>query len=70
MQLSAFTSTLLSPEGDGGLVGVTKPLCSTCTTEVTVGEGATSPMEIGDMIGALTGRAVLFKEDTMAERRR
>lgn len=66
-QLSAFTSTLFSPEGDVGLVYVTKSLCSTCTAEVTMGEGAVSPMEIGDMIGALTGRAVLFKVDTMAE---
>lgn len=69
-QLSAFTSTLFCPEGDGGLVGITKSLCSTCTADVTVGEGAVSPMETGDMIGALTGRAVLFKVGTMAEWRK
>lgn len=30
-------------------------------------EGDASPMQIGDMIGALTGRAALLKVDTIAE---
>lgn len=51
-------------------MGVTKSLCSTCMADVTMGEGAVSPMETGDMIGALTGRAVLFNVDTMAEWRK
>lgn len=63
---SAFTSLFLSVER-GRPVGVDVSLRSVRATDAT-GEGAMSPGEMGDMMGALTGRVFLSGVETMAVR--
>ncbi len=65
---SAFASLFLSVER-GRPVGVDVSLRSVRVADAT-GEGAMSPGEMGDMMGALTGRAFLSRVETMAVRER
>lgn len=65
---SAFTSLFLSLER-GRPVGVDVSLRSVRAADAT-GEGAMSPGEMGDMMGALTGRAFLSGVEAIAVRKR
>lgn len=67
---SVFTSAFFSPEREGRPVGVAVSLCSTRAFDDATGDGTASPGKIGDMTGALTGRAVLSGVDTIAEYRK
>lgn len=64
---SAFISLFLSVER-GRPVGVDVSLRSVRAADGTIGEGAASPGEMGDMMGALTGRVFLSGVETMADR--
>lgn len=64
---SALISLFLSVER-GRPVGVDVCLRSVRAADGTTGEGAASTREMGDMMGALTGRVFLSGVETMADR--
>lgn len=64
--LSTFTSALFSAERDWRLLGVDVSWRSARGRAETTSDGAASPGDTGDMMGALTGREFLSGVDAIA----